>query len=395
MRQLIVILLVLIVSVWVGSEIAAHPGTVLISYRQWVLELPLWLAFLAMVIAFLILYTLLRVFAFFRYVEYRWHEWLYRRRQNKAYDKTHRGLLEMMEEHWASAERHLLQGVDQLKNPVINYLSAAEAAFAQKAYERSDAYLRRASQSSPQDEVVIGLVQAKLQLDQGQTEGALSTLIRLRKRAPHHPAVLRLLEKIYIRQNDWQNLLSLLPYLRKAKVIDANQYYIFEKNVYCQMFDEAERKNLSIHAMRELWQSIPKKIRLHPDVLGRYARLLKADKNSAEEIEPLIRKVLHKEWHDDLGRVYGSLLTSNPARQLSIAESWAKHYGKRAALMLILGRLSLRCQLWGKARHYLEEGLKQGANSETQFELAKLFEQLGDTQLALRHYKNGLELVAG
>jgi len=393
MRSLIVTLLFLIASVWLGVEFARHPGYALFSYGQWVLEMPLWTAVLGLFFTFFIFHFLLRLFHTIRHLDQRIGGWLANRRRNKAYDKTHRGLLGIMEEQWSLAERHLLDGIHQSKNPVINYLAAAEAAHAQKAFERSEAYLQKAYQVAPQEQVVIGLVQAKLQQEQGHIDQALKILTQLRQLSPYHPSVLRQLEKLYIRLSDWQSLIGLLPALRKAKVISQNQYQVFEKNIYCEMLNEAEKKNLSIHAVREMWHSMPKKIRLQPDVLERYANLLRGDRTSAEEIEPLIRKVLHKEWNDNLAKLYGTLTTTDPMRQLSLAETWIKQYGKKSILLLTLGRLCSRCQLWGKARQYLEEGLKQHASSETQLELARLLEQMGEIQLALRHYKDGLELA--
>lgn len=390
MRSLIIVLCFLVLSVWLGVEMAQHPGYVFFAYGQWVVEMPLWILFLGLALLFLLLHWGLRLFDLICSWDTRFGEWFSRRRRALALDRTHRGLLSLLEQEWGSAERQLLSGIHPSKNAVLNYLAAAEAAHAQKAYDRSDTYLQKAHQIAPQNEVVIGLVQAKLQMEQGQLEQAMATLAHVRQLTPDHPGVLRLLEKMYIRLSDWQSLLDLLPALRKARVVSPDQVMTFEKNLYCAMLDEAERKNQSIHAVRELWSKMPKRVRIQPEVLERYAKLLQGDKTSAEEMEPLIRKLLQREWHEKLARVYGALMTSDPVRQLSFAETWTKHYGKQNSLYLILGRLCLRCQLWGKARHYLEEGLKQESNSETQLELAKLLEQLGEKELALRHYKDGL-----
>lgn len=393
MHRLLVILFCLIFSVWLGVEMARHPGYAFFAYGQWVVEMPFWFFLLGLLFVFAFFHFSLRLLAYVRHLDTAFGGWFSERRRSRALDKTHRGFLSLMEQQWSFAEKHLLEGIHESRNPVLNYLAAAEAAHAQKAYERSDAYFQKAYQSSPQSEVVIGLMQAKLQMEQGHYEQATATLTRLRQLAPYHAGVLRLLEKMYIRFSDWHNLLDILPALRKAKVISADQALVFEKNIYCEMLDEAERKNKSMHDVRELWSHIPKKIRLEADVLERYAQLLKGDKASSEEIEVLIRKVLQKGWQENLAKVYGSLTTADPMRQLSVAESWVKRYGAQHSLYLTLGRLCLRCQLWGKARHYLEEGLKQQPSSEIQFELAKLLEQLGETQLALRHYKDGLELA--
>jgi HemY protein len=392
MRGLILFLLVLIASVWLGVEFSQHPSYVLLAYRQWVIEVPLWLAMILLMTVILMLYFVLKVSVFFHHLNDGFLGWWRKRRSIKAYDKTQRGLLEMIEGRWSYAEKALIKGVDHGKNPVINYLVAAEAAFQQKEFDRSEKYLQKAYQAAPHEEVVIGLVQAKFQLEQGLFEQAHATVTRLYKIAPHHTAVLKLLERIYIRKGEWAQLLGLLPSLRKAKILDAQQYINFEKNVYCELIRTAQQKNEDIDTLRKIWHDMPAVIRSQPDILRHCIELLKEDVALAEEVEPVIRKVLRKKWDEDLVEVYGLLATSYPGKQLTIAESWLKQYGGKTTLFLVLARLCLRLQLWGKAKEYLEEGLRQEANREMQFELAKLYEQLGETKLALQYYKDGFEL---
>ncbi|MCD6055741.1 MAG: hemY [Gammaproteobacteria bacterium] len=61
MRKLLLLLLVLLLSVWLGLQIAADPGYALFTYRGWSIEMPLWLAFAADLILFFILYSLIRL----------------------------------------------------------------------------------------------------------------------------------------------------------------------------------------------------------------------------------------------------------------------------------------------------------------------------------------------
>ena len=61
MRKLLLLLLVLLLSVWLGLQIAADPGYALFTYRGWSIEIPLWLAFLSDLLLFLVLYGLIRL----------------------------------------------------------------------------------------------------------------------------------------------------------------------------------------------------------------------------------------------------------------------------------------------------------------------------------------------
>lgn len=78
-------------------------------------------------------------------------------------------------------------------------------------------------------------------------------------------------------------------------------------------------------------------------------------------------------------------------KQLSRAEQYLKHYPAEPILLLTLGRLCVRCQLWGKARHYFEDSLTLQATPSTYAEYGKLLEQMGDTQAALTAYREGCQ----
>jgi HemY protein len=61
--------------------------------------------------------------------------------------------------------------------------------------------------------------------------------------------------------------------------------------------------------------------------------------------------------------------------------------------LLALGRLCLRQQLWGKARHYLETSIALKSNSAAYRELGQVMENLGHKSEALEYYRKGLQGV--
>jgi hypothetical protein len=63
-------------------------------------------------------------------------------------------------------------------------------------------------------------------------------------------------------------------------------------------------------------------------------------------------------------------------------------------LLLTLGRLCVRQQLWGKARSYFEAGLSLEESYSGHMELARLLEQIGDPEAARPHYRRSLDLAA-
>ena len=86
---------------------------------------------------------------------------------------------------------------------------------------------------------------------------------------------------------------------------------------------------------------------------------------------------------------------ADSGKQLERAETWLKKHPNQPELLLTLGRLCLRNQLWGKAQSYLEASLGVAASAETCQVLGSLLEQLGENKTALEHYRQGLEQAVG
>jgi HemY protein len=271
---------------------------------------------------------------------------------------------------------------------LMNYLGAAKAAQEQGAFERRDNYIQKAYRIAPSEELAIGLTKAELELDQHQYEHAAATLNHLRQTNANHPRVAKLLEKVYVHLGDWQNLLKLLPELRKGKILNAGQMEQFEKNLYGEILHTANDKNLDeIHG---IWYDMPRSVRKNPDVVSAYVKQLSRFPDTAKEMEDLIRKTLKTHWQPDLVKIYGTLPFANLNRQLVIAGAWLKMYGQHPELLLLLGKLCMRIQLWGKAKDYFEKCLALSPNPEASLEYGKLLEDLGESDNAIQKYRDGL-----
>ncbi|MCE3237507.1 MAG: hypothetical protein K0R24_488 [Gammaproteobacteria bacterium] len=155
---------------------------------------------------------------------------------------------------------------------------------------------------------------------------------------------------------DWKNLLKVLPHLYQSKTVTSAQLLMLEKKIQAEL----------IKAIADN----------HPE--------------NASKVVELINQSLKKYWDADLVRLYGLLPTENPIKQLAQAERWLQHYPDQALLLLTLGRLSLRCQLWGKASYYFEESLKLNKDAKLCLEYEKLLEKLNDSAAAVQIYRDGL-----
>ena len=350
MGRLIVGLLFLIASVYLGLKIAEDPGLAMFQYRDWSVEMPLWFAALSAFLLVLVLYFIIRFFDSIDSSYYRFKNWLRWRRRSKSYSKTNRGLLELVEGHWRNAENLLLEGIDQSDAPLINYLAAAKAAHERGAFDKRDMYIRTAYDIAPQAEIVIGITQAQLQLNQGQVEQAHATLERLHKISPRHPVVLKLLERVYIHTGDWKALLNLIPSLRKAKLYTTENLDNLEQHAYQELLNLSVKRLEGLEMLRAIWKSVPRRLQQNPQLIACYAKHIAHYPEASAEVEELITKTLKKSWDDDLVKIYGTLVTPHPQKQLKLSERWLENHHNQPTLLLTLARLCVRCQLWGKAR---------------------------------------------
>lgn len=392
MWRLILFLLLLVASVWGGIIIARHPGFLFIAWQPWMVQMPLWFAALSLLVIFILFYVVIHFIDLFHFWWFRLKNWLRFRREQKSYSKTQHGLSLLIEGRWKKAERLLLAGVNQTLVPLMNYLGAAKAAHEQAAFARRDSYIQKAYEIAPHDDLAIGITQAELQIEQDQLEQAAATLNRLCRSSPRHPRVLKLLEKVYARLSDWKNLQSLLPNLRKAKLLTAEQFAQFEKNLHIEILRSGHAQ--SLEELQKMWNEMPRYIRKNPDVVCEYVKQL-GRFSDAREREELIRKTLKSHWQPELVRIYGNLPFTNLNRQLVIAGAWLKLYGQQPELLLLLGKLCMEVQLWGKAKEYFEKCLAQGPNAEASLAYGKLLEQLGEPDDAMQKYRDGLAQLAG
>jgi len=392
MRRLIIFLLFLLASVWFGLKVMRHPGYVFVVYQPWMVQMPFWFAALATFLFLLLFYFVVTSFDRIQLWWMRFKHWLQFRREHRAYSKTRHGLTTLIEGRWKKAEKLLLAGTNQSVEPLMNYLGAARAAHEQGAYDRRDMYLQKAYHIAPDADIAIGMTQAELELSQEHYEKAAATLNQLLKQFPRHPGVLRLLEKVYVRSAHWKNLQNILPAMRKARVLTPEQYDQFEKNVACEIL---RTDGKTLEAVQQAYDALPRHLRKNPDVICAYVQRLIELKRPSDaavnaDIEELIRKALKVGYQAELVAIYGTLPFTDVNKQLVIVGAWQKMYGPKPEILLTLGRLCSRVQLWGKAKDYFEKCLAQGKNPGASLEYGQLLEELGEQNAALQMYRDGL-----
>lgn len=374
-------------------------GYVQITYGNWLIETNLWVLLALTTMAAAGTYLIFGLLRSFKKSADGVLHWNRIRPKKKANQQSESGLLAFLEGDWDSAQKLLTQSAKHARMPIVNLLAAANAAHQQGNHKQSAEILKRAHQLTGGSELAASLTQARLHIEVGRFEAALAVLVRLQKKYPKHPYVAQLLVKVYTELEDWEQLVRCFEG-EQSKLIQLEDE--FERSIwaklfesYAKKFETSQGKDQITEVLSELWKRVPSKYRFEEHVIYAYTRELlriRAD----YEAEVILRKALDSNWSENLADAYGRTQGKDRTEQLLHAEKWLKERPNSPRLLLALGRLSLRCELWGKAAEYLAASQKQQASLESVAELYRLFTHLGkpekETEQLLNNLMNHIQL---
>ena len=380
----LLVIVALIIGAIGSSLLLTDPGYVVINFRGYLIEMSVPVLVGLMAIVFFLAWMILKLFRAPRKLG----EVAGRYRTGRAGQRLSRGVIEVAEGNFAKGERLLARAADVSEGPLLNYLQAARAAHLQGQDERRDRWLREAYENLPEAANAVLLTQAELQLDQSQYESALATLRQIEENSPNHSHALVLLGRLYYRLEDWSHLSDIMPKLRKYGRLDDATLTEWSLGVHQEHLESAADGE----AVTGAWKNVPKDQKKDIGLLETYYSSLirtglhdKAEKDLAAD--------LRREWRPALVRLFGIVDGSDAPRQLKKAENWLKNHSEDADLLLAAARLCLRCELWGKARSYLETVISIRPTPEAYQEYGRLLNRLGEGESAADAYRAGLGLV--
>jgi len=389
-RFILAILLAVTLAVIIGvTAFYNGAGYVVFSFAEYTVETSFifMLGFLAA--SFFIFYYVLRSLSKLLYFP----NYMSRRHTERQFERSKnalvKGLIEMSEGRFDQAEKILIKQAGSSDTSLLNYLMAARSAQQLGAYDRRDEYLRLAHEVTPSADIAIGLTQAELQLSHRQFEQALATLNHLSSVSPKHGYVKKLQARAYQQLDDWDSLVPILGDVRKMKALDEKQLEKDEVAAYSGLL-KTSIKQVDGDKTESVWQKIPKRLKTNSQLIHIYCSyLLKIKKH--DEAEMLIRNQLSDNWNDKLAILYSNIAVDDCTKQLETAETWLHGHARNAVLLMVLGKLCLNCQLWGKARSYFESSIGIQASAEAYLKLAELLEtKMDEQEESQKMYRLGL-----
>ncbi len=394
----ILIFLAIVGAFWLGIYAVDHSSDIVIKYQWNQNPMSVTLTSTTLLIAGLLgligLYLFFSILKFFFGLRKRLKTNKVAKLTTRASQDLTNGLVHFSEGHWEQAEKILLGNVKYSETPSLNYLVAARSAHMQEAYERRDRYLKNASEQGGDVQTAVSVSQAEMQFSGGQLEQARATLIRLLEVAPNHPYAIKLLAKVYYRQEDWINLFELLPKLVKENkglnkgLINSEDSEKYETTALKGIFHTLAQNN-DKQQLQLLWKKLPANIKEKPQATLLYCKAL-SDTGDVTASDKLLVSSINKNWDEQLINRYGEIDHQNLGTAIKVAEKWLLDHEKSPMLLLALARLHRKFQLWGKSKSYYNSSLNFSPSSAVYLEFAELLEELEEDENAEVCYKQGL-----
>ncbi|MBL0627072.1 heme biosynthesis HemY N-terminal domain-containing protein [Aeromonas jandaei] len=385
MIRIIILVAVMVAGLIFGPQASGNKGYVLIALGNYTIESSVTSAVILAVLfygALLIVEWLLgRVFGLRR----KTLGWYGSRRRRKANQQTVAATLAMAEGHYSQAEKLMLKGASNSDTPLLNYLSAAKAAQARGDDVRRDQYLQKAQEENPKAELALTLTQTQLQIEQGQYDTALAMLESVYALNPRHPMVLDQLRQVHLARHDWAALCDLIPTLHKVGKLTPKQ----EEELLQQAWNgRLQQAASNLETLKAVWQELPRKLRLEPELLASYGDLLRG-LDADSEAANLWQEALRKQAMPQLLSRLPKLKLDNYQPLLALLQ---KQQGQPevdnalAQLYLLAGQLD-------EAQKLLEQQVEKAPSAAVYHALGQVMDKRRLTNKANEYYRQALELA--
>lgn len=379
-RWILLLVIVAALAAFGWHWIAEDPGYVLLRLRGWRVETTV----VAAVVILLLAWALIT--AVWRLVRWPFGA-LSRRHRRLSQQRFGEGLIALIEGRHGDAERDLNRAsrLPSLRGPAL--LVSAEAASRRGEHVRALEALDQASQSAPQAARVL---RARMLRSEGKPAEALALLVPESDKGSLTPAGWRELALAALASGDLRRAREALAPLQKSAALGTRGYATLE----IEVLTAALNATPDGAALNALWSQLPKTQRRVPAVIDAYARRAAGFGLSLPAMDE-VESALRREWSPLLIQTYGTLAGDDIEARLRRAEGWLDAHPNDASLLLTLGRMCVRLELWGKAQQYLQRALALAPTAGAWEASGDAFAGQGDLPNAQRCYRNALASSRG
>ncbi|QLI81415.1 heme biosynthesis protein HemY [Chitinibacter fontanus] len=273
----------------------------------------------------------------------------------------------------------------------VNGLLAARAAHATRDFEQRDKILQQLKQRLGEQHLATLMTAGELLLDERRYSEANQAISAARELAPKLTNAMKLELRLRQREQNPEAVLKLVEQLTKAEALDTEQAAHIRIAAQLQLLKQHPMTPVEL---KEWWKKLSSAEQHNPKLVYAAARSYVAQE-APEQAKETLEKALEADWNSELLPIYSQLELDLPHQmaQLQQAETWLKSHPRDEQLLLALGRLCRKRELWGKAQSYFEASIAVNPSATSHAELAELLTQLEREEEAAHHYRASLALA--
>ena len=398
MRALLLLLAFCTAAVALTLLMQVNDGFALIVLPPYRIDLSLNAVILLQLVAFAVVYGLLRLVFVTLDLPNRVRAYHLQRAEQQARENLLEALQAFLEGRYNRCEKAAAKAMElenRVESKVLAALLGARAAHMIRDYDKRDGYLAQVESFDQRPNLATLMTRAELLFDQRLTDDALHALEQVKKLAPKLTSGLRLELRIRQKRNEPEPMLKLLEQLQKSDAIDVLQAEQLRLHAYLL---QVQGNNGGGKQLRDWWAKLPASDRLQPRLAAAVARRL-LGLGECQLAGKVIIDTLEKNWDQELIELFGQFpewetpCTDNLLKNIQRAETWLPQHPNDAELLLALDRLCHAQELWGKAQSYLEASIAVRPSVAAHLELAEMLEQHGRHDQASPHFKACLKLA--
>ncbi len=385
MKTLVVSILLILIAIAAAFFIHKDPGQVDVLFQGIHYgPMSLGLVLAAIGVAFVAFYILVRMFFGLINAPKNLKKKGAINRERRAHESLGNGLMQYNEGNYESAESTLVNSLSSNRTTdAATYITAAKAANERQQFDQCEKYLKKAAECTPGSEIAIGITESRMMLERHEYREAVKKLSAIRNKAPNNTQAIWLLVKAFKETHNWEGMSDLLKTARKRQAAPREQLLAMEEVATVGALKDAAEGNV-----RDIFERQPTHIQEMASVVKSYASRLN-DMGKGDMAAKAVAKALNKDWDEDLAELYGKVESEDLNAQLEQAEKWSKDNGESVSLLLALGNLAYRKELWSKAKEYILKSLDIRPSQQAFFALGKTLEAMDDSNGALEAYKHG------
>ena len=387
MRTLLWLLLLAALAAALSLLMVYNDGYVLLVLPRWGrVELSLNLLLILALAGFVLLHLLLRALNALFALPSSVRDYRARRAQSMADANIREAVSALLEGRYGRALRLAEVAYAAAHAPLLAALIAQYAAHGMRDTERLALWRERARQQDGKRNSAARLMtEAGIATENRDFETARGLLEQFARGDGLHVAAQRLALRVYQGLEQWQEVERLLRQLEKHHAMTPGQAAPLRQYAQRKMLDQLKDRGESSDALLRFLRGLPDLDNMEPRLVLHAVPMLNASGNHAYAAR-LIEDALAVRWDSDLAGAYGDC-GGDTLALIAHAEKWLPAHARDARLLLTLGRLCSRQQLWGKAQSYLEASLSVQPSRWVHLELAALHDALGRDGDANIHFR--------